>query len=218
VYYFFSIQNIAFSLFGYPVSVVELIGVVFGLASVWLAATANRLTWYVGLVSQIAYFALFYQYQLYSDMFLQVFFTVFGLYGMFAWRNEKSDTLGANTVGQITGIGFMNQNQRVFSIIGIVFLTLIWGFTMQKLPVLLPQYFPQPTSAPYLDGTIGVLSVFAAFYQTKKYVEFWWLYIVVDILATGLYFYKNIPFSGLLYAVFLIMAVVGARKWAEMVR
>ena len=222
MYYFFSIENTAFTLLGYPISVIELVGIVFGLAGVWLAAIANRLTWYIGLVSQIAYFALFYQYQLYSDMFLQVFFTVFGLYGMFAWQSEKTSVATKESTndtsfltGTITGIRFMTTKQRLINGISIVFFVIIWGYTMSQLPVLLPKYFSQPTAAPYLDGAIGVLSVFASFYQTRKYVEFWYLYIVADILATGLYFYKNMPFSALLYAIFLIMAVIGARKWTS---
>jgi nicotinamide mononucleotide transporter len=203
----FSIKNIAFTVLNYPVSIIELIGLVFSFVSVWQAARANRLMWYTGLVGQIAYFALFYQIQLYSDMLLQVFFTVLGFYGMFTWRETE------NTATTNLNIRYMSSEQRIIGLMGIIFASILWGFLMSKLPVLLPQYFTQPTAAPYLDGAIGVMSVFATFYQTRKFIEFWWLYIVVDVLATGLYFYKGIPFSGVLYALFLVMAVLGARHW-----
>ena len=212
----FSIKNIAFSLLGSPISWVELVGLVFGLASVALAARANVWTWYTGLVSQIAYFAVFYQIQLYSDMLLQVFFTVLGFYGMLTWRKPKTDAHSTQKTDTQTDlrIGYMPKNQRLLGGIAIVFFTFIWGFLMSKLPVLLPQYFPNASSATYLDAAIAVMSVFATFYQTRKFVEFWWLYIIVDVLATGLYWYKDIPFTAGLYAVFLVMAIIGSWQWS----
>jgi nicotinamide mononucleotide transporter len=211
----FSIENIAFSVFNYPISWVELCGLVFGLASVILAARANIWTWYTGLVSQIAYFAVFYQIQLYSDMLLQVFFTVLGFYGMLTWRKPKSTKI-ADTQTDLC-IGYMPMKARIWGGVAILFTTIIWGFLMSKLPILLPQYFPNASSATYLDAVIAMMSVFATFYQTRKFVEFWWIYIVVDVLATGLYWYKGIPFTAVLYAIFLVMAIIGAREWQQKV-
>jgi nicotinamide mononucleotide transporter len=216
----FSIENIAFSVFGSPVSWIELCGSVFGLVSVILAARANVWTWYTGLVSQIAYFAVFYQIQLYSDMLLQVFFTVLGFYGMLTWRKPKNNnqtaenTKIADTQTDLR-IGYMPIKARIWGGVALIFTTIIWGFVMSKLPILLPQYFPSASSATYLDAAIAMMSVFATFYQTRKFVEFWWIYIVVDVLATGLYWYKGIPFTAVLYAIFLVMAIIGAREWQQ---
>jgi len=79
--YWLSIENICCTLLGYSLSYVELVGTVTGLVSVWLAARANILTWPVGIINVLAFFILFYQVRLYSDMALQVYFLATTIYG-----------------------------------------------------------------------------------------------------------------------------------------
>lgn len=82
---FLNINNICLTPFGYPLSYVELVGILTGLLSVWLAAKSHILTWPIGLVNVAAFFFLFYQVCLYSDMLLQVFFFVTTCYGWYYW-------------------------------------------------------------------------------------------------------------------------------------
>jgi nicotinamide mononucleotide transporter len=63
----FSVNNIAFTILGYPMSYIEFIGTILYLWSVWLIARKQMLTWPVGIVSVLLYMALFYQIRLYSD-------------------------------------------------------------------------------------------------------------------------------------------------------
>ena len=80
-----STDNICFKIGNYPVSYIELVATVFTLACVWLATRNHIATWWTGLVGVTAYFFLFYQVQLYSDMLLQTYFFVTGIYGWWAW-------------------------------------------------------------------------------------------------------------------------------------
>ena len=68
-----SVQNIAFSVLGYPMSYIEFVGTVLYLWSVWLIARRRVLTWPVGIVSVLLYMALFYQIRLYSDSLEQIY-------------------------------------------------------------------------------------------------------------------------------------------------
>ena len=81
--HFFDIENIVLQFLGYPVSYVELIGTLFGLASVYFASRANILTWGTGIVNEVFLFLLFFQIQLYADMFLQIYFFVVTLFGWY---------------------------------------------------------------------------------------------------------------------------------------
>jgi nicotinamide mononucleotide transporter len=87
---FLEIGNIAFTVRGYPVSYVELIGTLSGLISVYFASKANILTRGTGIVNEVFLFILFFQVHLYADMFLQAYFFVVTIYG---WRNWKSNRL-----------------------------------------------------------------------------------------------------------------------------
>jgi len=77
---FFDINNIAFTVLNYPISYVELIGTLFGFISVYLAAKANILTWSTGIINELFLFIMFFQIQLYADMFLQIYFCCYALW------------------------------------------------------------------------------------------------------------------------------------------
>ena len=83
---FFDINNTVFTILDYPISYVELIGTLFGFISVYLATKANILTWGTGIVNELFLFMMFFQIQLYADMFLQVYFFVVTLFGWYNWK------------------------------------------------------------------------------------------------------------------------------------
>jgi len=51
-----------------------------------------------------------------------------------------------------------------------------------------------------------------------KIVESWWFWIVVDIVAVGVYFVKGLYITTGLYAVFLVMATMGYFEWRRAYR
>lgn len=83
-----SIDTIAFTLLGYSMSYIELVGTVLYLWSVWLIARRNILTWPVGIVSVFLYMILFYQIQLYSDVIEQIYYLGASVYGWWLWRRS----------------------------------------------------------------------------------------------------------------------------------
>ena len=87
---FFDIDTIFFTLWGYSMSYLEFFGVVSGTFATWLAARSNVWTWPVAVVSVGLFFFLFYQVQLYPDMFLQVFFFITYLQGWWRWTHPAA--------------------------------------------------------------------------------------------------------------------------------
>jgi nicotinamide mononucleotide transporter len=82
---FLSIENIAFTVIGYDLSDIELIGTVFGLLAVYWASRENIWTWPASVINVAAFFVLFYQVNLYSDMFLKVYFLIVTVFGWYNW-------------------------------------------------------------------------------------------------------------------------------------
>lgn len=68
-----SVDNVFFTVPGYPMSYIEFAGTILYLASVWLIARRNVLTWPIGIASVLLYLILFYQIHLYSDALEQVY-------------------------------------------------------------------------------------------------------------------------------------------------
>src|SRR5512136_628797 len=88
---FFSIQTVAFTLWGYEMSWIELLGTIFGLWSVWLTAKQKVLCWPVGIVNIFFFMLVFYQVQLYSDVVEQLYYFATTAYGWWAWKQTPSD-------------------------------------------------------------------------------------------------------------------------------
>ncbi len=87
----FDIQNSFFKILGYELSYLEFFGTISGIIAVWLAARTNVWSWPLGLVNVTLSFFLFFQVQLYPDMFLQVFFFITNLIGWWRWLSQKKE-------------------------------------------------------------------------------------------------------------------------------
>lgn len=203
---FFSTDHIFFTLWGYAVSYIELIGTVSGLLCVWLAARDNILTWPAALINVTCFFLLFAQIQLYADMLLQVYFFITGVYGWIFWTRQQP---ASEPVYALAG------KQRWW--LGAVAITgtLLMGYSISRLHLWMPGTFRQPAAWPYTDSLVAVLSVIANILLARRVWENWVLWIIVDIVAVLIYFQKGVKFLALEYFILLIIAVAGCMKWLQ---
>lgn len=201
----FDIESIAFQILGYHFSYVELIGTIFGLISVLFATRANILTWPTGIVNEIFLFLLFFQVQLYADMFLQGYFFAVTLYGWYQW-NSKSE------VNRITKMNFRAK----FGISLLIFFgTLLAGLFIKNLHLNFPKYFVIQAAYPFIDSFIMVSSVIATVLLAMKKIENWYLWISIDIVCTLLYFKKEVYILSLEYFIFLWLTSYGLYYWKK---
>ena len=206
--HFFETTNIALTVAGYPISYVELMGTLFGLVSVYFATKANILTWATGVVNEVFLFILFFQVQLYADMFLQVYFFIVTLYGWYNWNTRTVE----NKIS-VTG-----TKCRIMLALCIISGTLAAGFLFSNIHLLLPQYFKIKASYPFTDSFVMVLSIMATALLAKKKIENWYLWIVADLVSVILYWKKDVYFLSTEYFIFLGLASYGLYHWKKMLR
>ncbi|MNJ86577.1 Nicotinamide riboside transporter PnuC [compost metagenome] len=204
--HFFDIQNSAFEVWGYSLSYVELIGTVFGFISVYYASRANILTWGTGIVNEVFLFILFFQVQLYADMFLQVYFFIVTLYGWNNWRKKK----------QREKITFLSKRQRLLVLIALILGTGVFGVFFSNIHFYLPAYFKLEAAYPFTDSLVMMASILATVLLAKKKMENWYLWILVDSICVILYAVKGIYFLSLEYGVFLFLVVYGLYHWKKL--
>lgn len=209
---FFSVDNIAFTILGYPMSYVEFIGTVLYLWSVWLIAKRNILTWSIGIISVLLYMILFYQIRLYSDTIEQIYYLGASIYGWWLWNKSPKDN------GQITDVKYSNSKNLILWVVFTGLISIVFGFLMSRIHVFLPVIFPETASFPYLDALTTIMSFSAMWLMAQKKAESWIYWVIVDVIGIWLYFVKDVKFISLLYVVLLIMACNGLRMWNKSVQ
>jgi nicotinamide mononucleotide transporter len=207
-----SIDNIAFSFLGYPMSYIEFIGTILYLWSVWLISKRNRLTWPIGIASVFLYMILFYQIRLYSDTIEQIYYLGASIYGWWIWNNSPAEK------GQITDVFYSGIKSIIIWVVITLGLSVLLGNLMSQIHILFPTVFPDKASYPFLDGLTTIMSFSAMWLMAQKKIESWIYWIIVDIFGIWLYFVKDVKFISLLYVILLFMAINGLVMWSKAAR
>jgi len=202
----FSLDYIVFEALGYPMSLIELFGTATGLITVWLAAKNNIITWPFGLINVSTFFIIFWQVNLYADMFLQIYFFSMSVYGWIFWYRQKDE---------IKKISIISHKKRVLAIAFMVVSTAILGYFISNLNTLFPSVFTKPAAYPYFDAYTTILSIVATVWMAQRIIESWVLWVLVDIVAIVLYFLKGIKLVSVEYIVFLLMSIYGFIAWVK---
>ena len=178
-------------------SLIELIGVITGIAGVWLAARQSIWTWPISVVSVTAYVFVFYDARLYADMGLNAFYIISSFYGWYEWLYGGK----GHTERKVTRVG-----QRELW----VMLALAAVFTA-GLGYFLDNYTDADLS--YIDSATTAVSLMAYWMQAKKRVESWLVWLAVDVVYIGVFAYKELYLTAMLYFIFLILATFGYFNW-----
>jgi nicotinamide mononucleotide transporter len=209
---FFDIDHVFFHAWGYPVSYLEFFGLVSGIVAVALSSLANVWSWPLGIINVTLSFFLFYQVQLYPDMFLQVFFFITNVMGWWRWthpRKFEEDRKHELKVSSCTPKDLM-----IIVVVGVVG-TAGFGLFAGNLHELIPQLFTQPSAFPFVDSFITVMSIIATYYMIQKKIESWLIWLLIDVIATYLYYVRDIKLYSFLYFIYCLIAIFGYFNWTR---
>jgi nicotinamide mononucleotide transporter len=207
---FFDIDNVFFKVLGYPISYLEFFAVLTGIAAVGLSALANVWSWAIGIVNVILYFFVFFQVQLYPDMFLQMFFLVTNIIGLWRWTHPRP---GEEDRRKELRVSFMRRSEIALVLLVVVVGTILFGTFAGHLNEFLPAVFSSPSAMPFVDSFIAVMSVVVTFYMIQKKIECWIMWLTIDIVATWLYYIRDIKFTSLLYLIYCFIALFALYNW-----
>ena len=194
------------TIFGYALSYIEAVATLFGLLSIWLAARQNIWTWSTGLINIGLSFIIFYQVQLYADMFLQIYFLFTNMYGWLVWKKQFKENLRVTT---------LTTKSRVLIFTLILVSTCVFGLLIKNIHLLFPILFARPSAFPITDTFISVTSIIATILLAKRIIDNWILWLIVDITCAFVYAFKGIMFISLEYTIFCLLASVGMASWKK---
>ena len=190
-------MNDSLSLFGLATTPLELISFVLSVLTVLLNIRQNHWAWLFAIVSSAAYGVVFFNARLYGDMGLQVVFIVVSMWGWHSW-------LRGGAQHQPLHVTRLDRAGWSASLAG-------WAIGFVLLAFFLKTW--TDTDVPHADGFLTAGSLLGQVLLSRKKVENWHAWIAVDILYVGLYLYKNLLLTAILYAVFVAMAMIGLRAW-----
>lgn len=190
-------MNESLVLFGLTTTPLELISFVLSVLTVLLNIRQNHWAWLFAIISSAAYGMVFFGARLYGDMGLQVVFIVVSIWGWYSWLHGGAQR-------QPLHVTRLDRAGSIASLMG-------WAVGFVLLAWFLKTF--TDTDVPHADGFLTAGSLLGQVLLSRKKVENWHAWIAVDILYVGLYVYKHLVLTAILYGVFVLMAVVGLRAW-----
>ena len=184
----------------------EIIAVVFGVVAIWLASKGKVVNFGIGLVNCVLYGILFGREGLYSGMILQGIYFVINLYGLYSWRKPEVDT------DKELKIMWLTMKERVLVGVVIVATGVLWGMGVKWGAQLLPENIQEP-QYPMIDAILTTASVVAQILLTRKKIDNWVIWVLVDVVYIGLFLMVGMYWTAGLYVVYTGIAVNAVREW-----
>lgn len=188
----------AFTLLGSPVTALEVVAFVLSLAMVAANLRVNPVGWPLAIVSSLLYALLFADSKLYGEASLQFVFIALAVWGWWQWLRGRTPAGGALQVRRLT------TRQRGLALAATA---AAWPL----LALLLAR--TTDTDVPWLDALPTAGSVTGQILLGRKFVENWAAWLLVNIFSVGLFAYKGLTLTVVLYALFAVLSVVGWRAW-----
>lgn len=178
---------------------IEIVGAILSLIYIYLSIKANVSLWFFGIISSLFYIVVFFQSKFYADMSLQFYYVIISIYGWIHWEKGEQGSTGLSTA-------VMTKSDWLITIGGTVVVYLIYYLILTRYT---------DSVIPKSDSLVGALSVIGTWMLAKKFLENWLMWIVADALCVGLYIYKELYPTAILFAIYTVMAGVGYVQWKK---
>ena len=178
-------------------SSLELFAAVLGALSVYLSVRQNIWSWPTAIVNVVVYAVVFFRAKLYADMGLQVVYALLSLYGWYEWLyggENRTELHVSRTTPRLGGL---------LAVVGLA--------GAGALGLLLRS--ATDAALPFMDSFLSSTSLVAQWMMTRKKVENWLVWIAVDVLYVGMFTFKHLYITAVLYLVFLALAIRGWIDW-----
>ncbi len=179
----------------------EVFGALSGFIYIFFEIKANKWMWPIGLVTSLVYVFVFFNAKFYADMSLQFYYIFISIYGWYWWLKGEQNT--DNKEYQILNVSLKKS----------LALSLFFLLSFALIYYVLVNYTDSPL--PFGDTLTTALSIVATWMLARKIIEHWFLWIVINLIAMGLYIYKGLYPTSVLYLVYAIFAVIGYFEWRK---
>lgn len=178
-------------------SLLELVAVVFAVAYLVLAVKENSLCWYAAGISTLIFLFIFWDVKLYMESGLQIYYLAMAFYGWYQWRGAQTETVSLR-------VSKWRAKQHVVALALIATLTFVSGSLLNS---------GTDANLPYLDSFTTWASVVTTFMVARKILENWFYWLVIDSVSIYLYLDRELYFTSLLFAIYIVIIFFGWFAW-----
>lgn len=182
--------------------ILQIVGTSLGLLYLWLEYKANIWVWVIGAIMPMVHGLLYFQSGIYADAAMQLYYVAAGIYGLCVWKRSSKNKSEAAI--KHTPKGWVVSLVATYTVLHVALYFFLTRFTDSQVPLF--------------DAMSTALSIVAMWMLSRKLVEQWLVWLVVDAISVGLYFYKGISITGCLYLVYCVLAIVGYMRWLREAR
>ncbi|GGD18758.1 nicotinamide riboside transporter PnuC [Flavobacterium orientale] len=181
--------------------ILEIVGVLFGLASVWFAKKDNILVFPTGIVSTTIFIYLLWQWELLGDLIINCYYSIMSVYGWYHWSRKKGDEIQFP-------IASISRIEKIWSCV-------IFVLTIIAVVVIYDFFDKFTTWYSYVDTLTTGLFFVGMWLMAKRKIEHWIFWIIGDVISVPLYFSKGYTFTSIQYLIFTIIAIFGYIEWKK---
>jgi nicotinamide mononucleotide transporter len=183
----------------FKTSVVEIIAVMFGLASVWSMKKESILAFPFGIINVLVYVYICFISKLYAYAGINVFFALMSVYGWINWSRKGEDDSAVR-------VSWCSVKELVLEGAALIVFFIV-------LRILLVKYTDSPV--PTWDALTTAIYIIAMWLLARKKIENWIAWILGDTISIGLFAWQHLYFSSFQFLVFTIIAVLGFLEWRK---
>ncbi len=206
-----SVSNTLFSVFGYPLSLLEILSVVLSFWGYFEIIRGRTRGLVIGIVSTLLMAVLFKQIKLYSDMLLMLYYCGASFVAIYIWH--RSASASESTRMNVTRL---NTVARLQCVVLLVVLTLVFRLFSGNLHHLFPTWFRDAAVYPWLDAFTTSLCIIGSILLIRKKLECMLVWTMANLISMALYFKLGVLFLAMLYILYTAMDVAGLILWSRL--
>jgi nicotinamide mononucleotide transporter len=175
---------------------IELIAAALAVAYLLLAIGQRSSCWLAAFLSSVLYVWVLFHARLYMESVLNAFYAAMAAYGFWQWRHGSG--------GAALAVNRWPIARHALAALVIVAMSLVSYFFLRRYT---------PAAMPFPDSMVTWSSVFATFLVARKVYENWHWWLLIDSVSAYLYYTRHLYATMLLFALYLVLIVIGMREW-----
>jgi len=182
---------------------IEILATIAGIIYLIFSIRGKMLLWFFGLITSLLYVYVFFVSKIYADMGINIYYVIISIYGWIHWasnRDEKKETLPYSRLKK--------KQIWVLTAVTIIFFFII-AYILKKYT---------DSDVVVFDALTTAGSITATWMLARKIIEHWIIWVFVDAISIGLYIYKDLYPTVLLFIFYTVLAVVGYFEWLKLWR